>query len=703
MLAEPQCSGSGIVGLALNGVPIFNSQTNDCCDAAIKNVHQMDTCNGFTSDAGIYRYLVFPVCLQQCISEKPSDIIGVALDGFPIYGPVDEDGHQLTSRDLDECHGKWHGSEYRYHVTADYPYFLRCFRGHVPAQNKLNPTSHRRGKRSYSWREAARLPSYGATLPSPLKMGDCKTCTDIRSCFDPYQRQRNKISNHWATRQSLTARLEPPKKAITRTLSQDPFYTHRNPYQPPSNPQNNYNHNNNHQNNNNFNGNHNNNHRNNHNSQSHSSSIPRISEMPVNFNSHFSTPTNPAYTQGNLRIQKNKKSLFSLWGHQDTTSVAPTQKISLPRTAFNSIRPQNPTSGKNTNSFQNRTPDPTFTTQPAKSLKGMFKNIIRLKNSNVASPQEAAQHNLIKSTSAKLSDSELMEVLESLRTRPGMMLKKKKSSGGPPVLTPGELRQMLEDTHVTKVPKRKQIDPLITLLEDDSGDTKLDLTKKSALSSEQQNLDPSKTRHKSDPISIQKVTQKMEHTLKSNKLKELWGGTVSSRPTSQPVTTRRPVWHRFTSTPSPWDQYVSQKAMSTQEVNDYHYINGQRIKIPDNVRWKYDLKRSHQIPSNMRQETQNRIKSIRHHNSLVKSAWGKRKRRSVYDSTSLIDVLSQIKPKHDFLHKKHQQVLLKCQPRNFKTPSPHNVNPENLNPQLLAAMLRERQQVKQSRFSRLFD
>ena len=44
-----------------------------------------------------------------------------------------------------------------------------------------------------------------------------------------------------------------------------------------------------------------------------------------------------------------------------------------------------------------------------------------------------------------------MEVLESLRTRPGMMLKKKKSSGGPPVLTPGELKQMLEDTHVTKV------------------------------------------------------------------------------------------------------------------------------------------------------------------------------------------------------------------------------------------------------------
>ena len=106
------------------------------------------------------------------------------------------------------------------------------------------------------------------------------------------------------------------------------------------------------------------------------------------------------------------------------------------------------------------------------------------------------------------------------------------------------------------------------------------------------------------PNNIQPI---INNFFQSNKLKELWGGTVSSRPTSQPVTTRPPVWHRFTSTPSPWDQYVSQKAMSTQEVNDYHYINGQRIKIPDNVRWKYDLKRSHQIPTNMRQETQDRI------------------------------------------------------------------------------------------------
>ena len=39
---------------------------------------------------------------------------GIALDGFPIYGPIDEDGKQLTSRELDECHGRFTAlGEYR--------------------------------------------------------------------------------------------------------------------------------------------------------------------------------------------------------------------------------------------------------------------------------------------------------------------------------------------------------------------------------------------------------------------------------------------------------------------------------------------------------------------------------------------------------------------------------------------------------------
>jgi len=31
---------------------------------------------------------------------------GVALDGFPIYGPYDEFSRLLSSSDLDKCHGR---------------------------------------------------------------------------------------------------------------------------------------------------------------------------------------------------------------------------------------------------------------------------------------------------------------------------------------------------------------------------------------------------------------------------------------------------------------------------------------------------------------------------------------------------------------------------------------------------------------------
>ena len=81
----------------------------------------------------------------------------------------------ILSADLDECHGKWHGSEYRYHVTADFPYFISCFRGRVPSQNKESLRSNRiRGRRSpsFSWRESARLPSFSAaTTRKGIKMG----------------------------------------------------------------------------------------------------------------------------------------------------------------------------------------------------------------------------------------------------------------------------------------------------------------------------------------------------------------------------------------------------------------------------------------------------------------------------------------------------------------------------------------------------
>ena len=36
LLKEPECAGNGIVGIAKNGVPIYNSVGGDCCDLALK-------------------------------------------------------------------------------------------------------------------------------------------------------------------------------------------------------------------------------------------------------------------------------------------------------------------------------------------------------------------------------------------------------------------------------------------------------------------------------------------------------------------------------------------------------------------------------------------------------------------------------------------------------------------------------------------
>ncbi len=63
-------------------------------------------------------------------------LVGYALDGFGIYGPY-ENGRQLTSADLDACHGKtsvvnWDGRKvkmYHYVATVDFPYTVGCMRG----------------------------------------------------------------------------------------------------------------------------------------------------------------------------------------------------------------------------------------------------------------------------------------------------------------------------------------------------------------------------------------------------------------------------------------------------------------------------------------------------------------------------------------------------------------------------------------------
>ena len=135
----------GIIGFATNGVPIFNPYDSSCCDAGLYELTALDMCyahpngtrNQFlaifwvakdqlwvkyglkTGERGQYHYHVGSECLAAC--NGASEIIGVALDGFPIYGPGlnPANGQVWSQDDMDDCGGRDDANgNYGYYVTG---------------------------------------------------------------------------------------------------------------------------------------------------------------------------------------------------------------------------------------------------------------------------------------------------------------------------------------------------------------------------------------------------------------------------------------------------------------------------------------------------------------------------------------------------------------------------------------------------------
>lgn len=124
------------IGVMLNGVPFFSSKSDvygtDVMSSASPALLLMDKCNGLVDAGGNYRYYASPDCLlsdlKATVPNKPSPLIGYAFDGFPLYGPYNEDGG--LPKDLDECNGRTgYDGTYRYHVTSTFPYLIGCYRG----------------------------------------------------------------------------------------------------------------------------------------------------------------------------------------------------------------------------------------------------------------------------------------------------------------------------------------------------------------------------------------------------------------------------------------------------------------------------------------------------------------------------------------------------------------------------------------------
>lgn len=132
--AQPSCE-AGVVGIALNGIPILDGFDAGGNDAAA--VETQDTCHGHPNNNFGYHYHGLSPCLLTAYARTHTALVGWALDGYGIYVEYNSQGQLLTDSDLDACHGRtslvpWHGKMvemYHYDMTFEFPYTVGCFRG----------------------------------------------------------------------------------------------------------------------------------------------------------------------------------------------------------------------------------------------------------------------------------------------------------------------------------------------------------------------------------------------------------------------------------------------------------------------------------------------------------------------------------------------------------------------------------------------
>ena len=135
----------GPIGMCLNGVVFFNP-----FEMGGKNAVEgydevwLDSCCGHPQQTGVYHYHKYPTCVKSPFVDDGrghSPIIGLAFDGYPVYGPFESDGIRavdLTNGSaLDACNGHEDSERgYHYHVTPDrFPYILGGYAGIVETSN----------------------------------------------------------------------------------------------------------------------------------------------------------------------------------------------------------------------------------------------------------------------------------------------------------------------------------------------------------------------------------------------------------------------------------------------------------------------------------------------------------------------------------------------------------------------------------------
>ena len=114
----------GPIGIALNGVSFFNQYAAGYSPLT-NEIVSFDQYNGHPQQQGEYHYHTEPFYLTA--TKGKSALLGFLLDGFPVYGPV-ENGATITNANLDAYHGhtgitaEYPQGIYHYHITSADPY-----------------------------------------------------------------------------------------------------------------------------------------------------------------------------------------------------------------------------------------------------------------------------------------------------------------------------------------------------------------------------------------------------------------------------------------------------------------------------------------------------------------------------------------------------------------------------------------------------
>lgn len=116
----------GAIGVAANGIPIFNPYTNTGVDALLDG--QLDKFGGHCGRADDYHYHIAPLFLD----DKTTDILPIAfaLDGYAVYGSLEPDGSAMKPLDANHGHDGSNGV-YHYHGTSAAPYMVGNMVGQV--------------------------------------------------------------------------------------------------------------------------------------------------------------------------------------------------------------------------------------------------------------------------------------------------------------------------------------------------------------------------------------------------------------------------------------------------------------------------------------------------------------------------------------------------------------------------------------------